>query len=513
MSGSNRRDFLKLAVPGMGVAALVGWPARDMADVRAFGAVGDGITLDTAAVNRAIAAVAHAGGGIVRFPKGTYACHSIRLKSNITLLLDRQATILAAPAGGYDAAEPSPWAAYQDFGHTHFRNSLIWGEELHNVAILGPGLIWGKGLSRDVIPIGGAPSALAPGAGNKAIALKNCSNVRLRDFSVLAGGHFAVLATGVDDLTVENLTIDTNRDGIDIDSCRRVRVSRCRVNSPHDDSICLKSSFALGYARATEDVVISDCYVTGDYRIGTLLDGSYERLAGAEQRIRTRQCMMGRIKLGTESNGGFRNVTIENCVCEHCLGLAFEAVDGGDLENVVIRGMTMRDIRGAPIFMRLGARLRGPAGIKVGALRGVTISGLTCRAPANSAPAIISGIPGYPIADIALREVDLLQEGGGAKRLAGILPPEADKVYPETDMFGQLPAQGLFARHVRNLELSRVSFRSLTPDARPVVWLDDVKGTRFSDLRLPFRSAGPAVWRRDRNEAPLAATLSAPRPR
>ncbi len=116
----SRRDFLKLAVPGMGAVALIGWPPQKVFDVRSFGAVGDGVTLDTAAVNRAIAAAARASGGVVQFSRGTYACHSIRLKSNVTLHLDRQATILAAPAGGYDAAEPNPWANYQDFGHGHF---------------------------------------------------------------------------------------------------------------------------------------------------------------------------------------------------------------------------------------------------------------------------------------------------------------------------------------------------------------------------------------------------------
>ena len=354
-----------------------------------------------------------------------------------------------------------------------------------------------------------------PGPGNKAIALKNCSNVTLRDFSVLAGGHFAILATGVDDLVVDNLTIDTNRDGIDIDSCRRVRVSNCRVNSPHDDSIVLKSSFALGHARATEDVTISNCYVTGGYRVGALLDGSYRRLAGTERWVRARRCMMGRIKLGSESNGGFRNITIENCVCERSLGLAFESVDGGDLENVVVRGVTMRDIRGAPIFLRLGARLRGPAGIGVGAMRGVTISGLSCRGP-TTVPVIISGIPGHRIADIAMRDVDLLQEGGGPKSLASVIPPEEANYYPEIDMFGALPAQGLFARHVRNLDLTRVAFRSWMPDARPVIWLEDVSGARFSDLRMPSGLAAPAVWRYDRHgghKELLSDTLAVPKSR
>jgi polygalacturonase len=503
----SRRSFLRLAVSGVSGAAVLGWPAQNVLDVRSFGAVGNGVTIDTAAVNRAIAVAARAGGAIVHFSAGIYACHSIHLKSHVTLSLAPGATILAAPAGGYDPAEPNPWDQYQDFGHSHFHDSLICGEGVHDIAILGPGRIWGRGLSRDAIAIDGQPSALAPKAADKAIALKNCYNVTLRDFSILAGGHFAVLATGVDDLSIENLTIDTNRDGINIDSCRKVRVSNCRVNSPHDDSICLKSSLALGYPRATEDVTIDNCYVTGGYRVGAMLDGSGMRLASAGESVKARRCMMGRIKLGTESNGGFRNITIENCVCESCLGLAVETVDGGDLENVVIRDIAMRDIRGAPIFLRLGARLRGPPGTRTGALRGVAISNLTCYAPASDVPAIISGIPGHPV------DVRLMHRGGGSKLLTRVVPPEEENAYPETDMFGPLPAQGLFARHVRNIEITRVAFDSATPDARPFLWLEDAVGARVSNLSLPHATAAPAIARSEPHEVRVSGSPTARGPK
>ncbi len=509
----SRRSFLRLAVSGVTGSAILGWPAQNVFDVRSFGAVGNGATIDTAAVNKAIAAAARAGGAVVYFSAGTYACHSIHLKSHVTLSLAQGATILAAPAGGYDMAEPNPWDQYQDFGHSHFHDSLICGEGVHDIAILGPGLIWGRGLSRDSAAIDGQPSALAPKAADKAIALKNCRNVTLRDFSILAGGHFAVLATGVDDLSIENLTIDTNRDGININSCRKVRVSNCRVNSPHDDSICLKSSLALGHPRATEDVTIENCYVTGGYRIGAMLDGSGTRLTSAGGSVRERKCMMGRIKLGTESNGGFRNITIENCVCESCLGLALETVDGGDLENVVIRNITMRDIRGAPVFLRLGARLRGPPGTRAGALRGVAISNLTCHAPESDVPAIISGIPGHPVEDVTIRDIRLVHRGGGSKLLTRVVPPEEENAYPETDMFGPLPAQGLFARHVRNIEITRVAFESATPDLRPFLWLEDVTGARVSDLSLPRATAAPAIARYEPHEVRVSGRPTARGPR
>jgi hypothetical protein len=134
-----RREFLRFAAAGLvEVGASADWVCR--ADprapfnVRAFGAVADGKALDTSAVNRTIAAAAAAGGGTVRFPAGANACHSIRLKSFVTLHLEAGATILAASAGGYDAAEPNePFERYQDFGHNHWHNSLIWGEDLRDV--------------------------------------------------------------------------------------------------------------------------------------------------------------------------------------------------------------------------------------------------------------------------------------------------------------------------------------------------------------------------------------------
>jgi polygalacturonase len=218
------------------------------------------------------------------------------------LFLQQGSTILAAPtpydgltSGGYDAAEPQgAWEPYQDYGHNHWHNSLMWGENIHDFGIFGPGLIWGKGLSRghDEKAL---PNTTAAGVGNKAIALKNCRNVILSDFSILQGGWFGVLATGVDNFTIDNLKIDTNRDGIDIDCCRNVRVSNCTVNSPWDDGICPKSSYALGYARATENLTITNCYVTGNYELGSVLDSTWKPIKiGPKGPWGT-----GRIKLGT----------------------------------------------------------------------------------------------------------------------------------------------------------------------------------------------------------------------
>ena len=302
-----RREMLKFGGIGLAtsIATLSAFAAEKRSseisstphlfDIRTYGAVGDGKTVDSPAINKAIEAAAAAGGGTVLFPAGTWLCFSIHLKSHVALYLGQGSTILAADSplpgattgyngGTYDAAEPNTaWDAYQDYGHNHWHNSLLWGEDIHDISITGPGLIYGKGLSfgatraaRGNYPLYKAEQA---GVGNKAIALKNCRNVIFRDFSILKGGHFGLLLTGVDNLTIDNLTIDTDRDGMDIDCCKNVRVSNCFVNSPWDDAICPKSSYALGYSRATENVTITNCYVSGYYELGTLLDGTFKKFA------------------------------------------------------------------------------------------------------------------------------------------------------------------------------------------------------------------------------------------
>jgi polygalacturonase len=288
-------------------------------------------------------------------------------------------------------------------------------------------------------------------------------------------------------LTLEDLRIDTNRDGINVDCCKNVRIAKCSVNSPWDDGICLKSSFALGEVRATENVTIGDCYVTGGFALGSMLDGSFRRIEANDGQP------TGRIKCGTESNGGFKNIAISNCIFESCRGLALESVDGGSIEDIAVTGLTMRDIRNAPFFLRLGARLRAPADTSVGNLKRVMLSNIVCDAPGNAMPAIIAGIPGHLIEDVNVSDVMMVQKGGASAAHADIVPPEEEHDYPEPSFFGPLPACGLFVRHARNLEFRRVEITSLQNDARAFVWLSDVDGADFSALRLSPRGDVPAL--------------------
>jgi polygalacturonase len=464
-------------------------------DVRTYGSRGDGASIDSPGINAAIDAASAAGGGIVYLPAGRYLSFSIRVKSHVTLQFAPGAVLVAGdPATGrgrYDAAEPNASDLYQDFGHSHWQNSLIWGIDVEGVSIVGPGLIDGRGLTKRGpgarwtkagarplsmgAAVGGAadPEAVQQsmdGQGNKAIALKRARNVTLRDFSILNGGHFALLATGVDSLTIDNVRVDTNRDGFDIDSSRNVRISNVAVNTPNDDAIVLKSSYALGEARPTENVTITNSQVSG-FDVGTMLDGTFKH---TQELAPDRDGVTGRIKLGTESNGGFRNITISNCVFEWSRGLAIETVDGGVLEDVTVTNLTMRHVTTAPIFLRLGNRGRAPDGTPVGALRRVTISNIVASDIDARYAAIIAGIEGHPVEDVLLSNIRLLYRGGGSSAAAAATLPEHDDAYPEPSMFGTTPAYGLYIRHARSVTVRDLDVQVMTPDLRPVVSLTDV---------------------------------------
>lgn len=513
---SLRRDLLKLSPLALATAATtvgrtaLAQPPTPMIDpvfnVRTFGATGDGKTVDTPAINRAIQAVAAAGGGTLLFPSGTYLCFTIRLKSYVDLYFSRGCTILAADspkpgettgyAGGtYDPAGPAqPWEDYQDYGHNHWANSLFYGEGISNFSITGPGLIHGKGLSH------GTSSkrpgyvdfvAEQAGVGNKTIALKNCHNVLLRDFSVLHGGHFALLATGVDSLTIDNLLIDTERDGFDIDCCHNVRVSNCTVNSPSDDAICPKSSYALGYVRTTENVTIANCFVTGAYELGSLIDGTWKKSARGHGN--------GRIKCGTESNGGFRNITISNCVLEGSKGIAIETSDGALIEDIAISNITLRDTDDVPLFLRLGRRNRGPAEtMRPGCLRRVLVSNVVSYNSSSIAASILTGVPSNLIEDVKINNCHFSNAGLPATLGSGtdskpfpdwhtIQVPENEDGYPDPRRFGPTPSKGFFIRHLKNLEMSHVEIASSLPDPRPAFYLEDVHRADFFAVTAPLQ--------------------------
>lgn len=482
--------------------------AEPFIDVRDFGAVpSDGIS-DSDAVNAAILAASENGGGTVVVPAGVWDCFTIFLMDNVNLRLESGCVIKAARP----TAEKGYVEANADGSYPKWCASLIYGEGIHDAAVTGNGIIDGSGvLTR------GFGSDIKYPVPSRIFTVRESRNLLFRDFSVTMGGARVLWLVGADNVTIDNLHIDSNRDGMDIDCCHNVRISNCTVNCLNDDAIVLKSAGSLGVPRACENITITNCQVSG-YDPGTFLSGEFGRTIFEAPDL---DGPTGRIKLGTESVGGFRNITISNCVFDRSRGIAIECVDGGVIEDVTVNNVAMRELYNSPFFIRLGGRLRGgQPGPSV--IRRVNISNLSVKDADCRYASIIAGLPGAMVEDVNISDVHIQYKGGlsmedarnqllsnnfftaegqngkGGPNSGGlpqkaraedIMPrepydiPECETSYPEPSIFGVLPAYGLFIRHARNIRLNNIVLETMQPDFRPVVLLMDVENIRFDGFR------------------------------
>jgi len=361
---------------GSGVLALpqVKGP---MFDITSFGAASDGPALkNQQAINAAIDAAAKAGGGTVVIPAGTFKTYSIRLKSHVSLHFASEDSILRAAVPGtsvnqdggfYDAPEKDLFVGLQDQGHSHWANSLIYGIGVEDVMISGPGLINGSyidatGTTVNVLTtfdpreVTSRTASGIPGGGNKAIALKDATNIVFREFHIKNGGHFAILGTAVNRWTIDEINVDTNRDAIDIDACQNVTVRNSVFNSLTDDAIVMKGSFGAGRYLTSKNILIEHDTVSG-YDAGSVLDKVYS----THKLIATdRDGPTGRVKFGTEGASGLDTVTIRNVTFDRSRGFALESVDGAELKNILFTDIRMKNISSSPIFIVLGDRGRAP---------------------------------------------------------------------------------------------------------------------------------------------------------
>ena len=457
-------------------------------NVRSFGAVGDGKSLDSPAINTAIESAFANGGGKIIVPAGIYLCGSIHLKSNIELHLLPGAIIKAAPASMkvYDESESfGGFPEYQDGGHTYFHNSLIWAEGQDNISITGRGMIDGEGLTKKDTENAGNVQGGSIGTGDKAIALKLCTNILIRDITIFRGGHFAIIITGCEKGTIDNVTIDTNRDGIDIDCCKYLTVTNTKVNTPNDDGIVLKSSYALKKPVPCENILINNCIVTG-YKLGTFLDGTY-----IPEKV---NWVCGRIKLGTESNGGYRNIAISNCTMMYSSGLAFEEVDQGRMENIAVSNITMNHVHHYPIYITTGCRNRGPKEVTSPSYGGdIMISNVIADDADSLAGIIVTGMKEEPLRNIRLHNIQIRYRGGGTSDLSKKEYREQGTNYPEPRWAGPTPAYGLYVRHVDGLTVRGLYLETIRPDYRHVVILDDVKNADIQDLTAPVQKGAEKI--------------------
>ena len=437
-------------------------------NVRDYGAKGDGVAKDTAAIQAAVDVAARAGGGVVVLPPGNYLCGTIRLKSNITLDIASGARLTASPdPGDFDKHEELPFKPVDDRETTYFHHALLRGEGVEHVAIQGRGVIDGNSVKR---------------GGPKTVAFKNSSFLSVRGVTIRNAPNYAVSLLGCDNVDIDGINVVNGfSGGIDPDCSRFVRISNCYVDT-HDDAVCLKSSQALGRPRVTENVTIANCV------------------------LRT-SC--NHLKMGTESRGGFRNIAIANCSLlgregarPALSGIAVESVDGAGIEGITITGVIMRDVQ-APIFVRLGNRGRGMAAPTPGFVQNVSINNVVALGATLASS--VTGLSGHPVRHITLSDIDLTMEGGG--RASTLDVPELPEEYPEPAMFGPLPAYGLYARHVEGLTLRNVKSRWRSPDARPGAVFDDVRDLELHGFRSDAPPAPqPLLWFRDVAGALLAGS-------
>ena len=450
-------------------------------NVMDYGAKGDSLTIDSPAINKAISDASEAGGGTVYIPKGVYSCYSIRLASNVKIQFEAGTVIKAAQyteSEGYDEAEPNPYFRYQDFGHSHWRNSLIWGIGLENITICGPGYIDGSllsdGFSKDIDNSTSIECdfTLKKGSANKVLALKECKNVILKDFTVFRGGHFALLATGVDCLEIENLTVDTNRDGLDIDCCKDVTIKNCIINSPWDDAIVMKASYALGRYKACENVNISGCVISG-YNIGSVIDGTKQKDLISDFPRNPLFRSSGRIKLGTESSCDFKNICATDCRLEYCGGLHVESTDGAHIQNITFTNINIEDCVDSPIFVMIGSRLRSPEGREVGCIDNVKFTNITSNNARPEYGVIVTGYHDHYVSNIEFNNVALNSRGGLTPDNARKEVLEVQKEYPDPKTFGTMPSSGMYLRHVKGITFNNVTFSFNIPDTRQMYVVED----------------------------------------
>ena len=426
-------------------------------DVREYGAKGDGVAKDTAAVQKAIDAAAQAG-GVVFVPAGRYLCGTIHLRSRITLHLAPGATILASPDNGdFDPYEKLDYASHADQETTYFHYALLAGEDIQEVAIHGEGVIDGNRKRR---------------GGPKPIALKNVQHISIRGITVRDSPNYAISFLGCDYVDVDGVTIlNSYADGIDPDSSRYVRIANSFIDS-YDDGICPKASLVLGKPRSTEHLTVTNCNIASS---------------------------SNNIKLGTESSGDFKDIAISNCTIfrrpqnasRDLSGLAIESVDGSHVDGIVVSNLNMQGVYN-PIFIRLGNRGRGLTPPTPGSLENVSITNVIATGSVMTSS--ITGLPGFPVRHVNLDNVQLTMKGG-EDRVSDLNVPEVTEKYPESGMFGTLPAYGLYSRHVEGLTIRNVQTRWQQQDVRPALIFDDVKNLDLDAFKTDtVAGAEPLIW-------------------
>lgn len=476
-------------------------------DIVNYGAVGDGQTLNTVAIQKAIdAANKLKMGGTVVFPKGKFLTGSIELKNNVDLNITEESVLLGS-------TDPSDYKNVSSAGrpnspkkddNTHL--GLILAHNSTNINLYGKGKIDGQGraLALNIDSLHHAGIKVDPNYGYqnmrpsetirpKLFSFSLCNQVKIEELNISSSAGWGLSFELCNELTINRIKLTNraywNNDGMDITDCTNVKITNCDVNSA-DDGICLKSYYP-GYFN--DNIYIANCTIRSS--------------ASA-------------IKFGTASYGGFKNVTIEDIKIFDTFrsAIAIESVDGGIVENIKVQNIIAKNT-GNSIFIRLGHR----AGDKPGSIKNVLIRDMKVEIPFgrpdidydlrgpevpyfhNPFPASITGIPGYDIENLVIENVEITYPGRATKGMAYIplsrlqQVPEKIKNYPEFDMFGELPSWAFYVRHAKGLTLKNITLKLNNDDFRPAFIFDEVADLKMENINLPVTNKKEIVLKQSKN--------------
>ena len=447
-------------------------------DVTKYGAVGDGKTLNTSFIQKAIDDCNKSGGGKVIFPQGKFLSGTIVLKDNVILFLGKNAVLLGSTnVDDYKNVDPFTDGLGIDVGW-----ALLVAVDAKNIGIVGEGAIDGQGskLKEEHIKIDTRPEGQRWGRRPFLVRIVRCTGVSVKGITLNYAAAWTSHYFQCRKVQIEGITIISHgvahNDGIDIDGCQEVRIKNCDIVSG-DDALCFKTT--------SSKMACSDIEVSG-------------------MKLKSGQ---GAIKMGTESMAPFENIRISDCYIYDTRngGIKLLTVDGAHLRNVTISNITMDEVR-TPILLRLGSRLnvfRKNQDVKqeTGTLDRVVIKNVKAKAAANAqlmppSGILITGVPGHYITNVTLENIEINLAGGGLAEHARQIVPEAIDKYPEVKTFGPLvPAYGIWSRHVSGLKLINISFTLAQNDLRPVFICDDGKDIELNGWKIPETSGAQTILR------------------
>jgi polygalacturonase len=422
------------------------------------GAAGNGSTNDTPAINRCIARANAAGGATVEFPSGTYvSANSIHMMSNVTLQLDAGSTIMGAGGTGYDAPEPNPNSAFQDFGHSHFHDAMLWGDRLTNIGFVGSGAIDGGGHL-----IRGNPGT---GQADKIISLTRCDGLTLSGITLRRGGHFAALINGCNHVTSDSLTIATSgdRDGWNIISTQNVNITNIH-DAANDDALVFKSDWALGATLPNGNVTVTNAVLSAS--------------------------CCNALMFGSETCGDFTNYDFEHITITGAgkSGLGMVSSDGAHISHVIYNDIQMSGHINSLIMQKVWDRLRCGTHPAPGSITDVHYSNIHASTTSTAFSPTLWGLDNstHNVSNVTFDNVDLTVPGGGSGN-PDTLPSNAHDYNPNS--IGPRPAFGMFMHDVSGVTFTNSGFHANAGDARPA--LDDITGTNITvDTVTASRSTG-----------------------